>query len=326
MTTPEVSGKEKGRVIDPDTNTIRITTSGKIKGWVNHALVFFENHESTPLVLHTLPSAPKSVTTDEVPTGTAKSIPERNASKLPVPTSTVPRLLTVVEIIKREYLKNLEAKSSALLLGLHQYNEIGVLAGPEEEGELVEEADARRSREIIAVLEGKNHVQDKPRIPYMRITLCREKLPHLELAATYQPPSVRKISKSAKARARKREKKAEQDGVADQSPRRFCELGELKARERWLAGQCCFLVARRYALRLRYSPDWIPSCKLENRDICPPHLEDYACCDTSKVLDVVRIKDGVKVVLKRMNTREPELLMHKTFGQELLKQEPGETN
>jgi hypothetical protein len=55
-------------------------------------------------------------------------------------TTTIPRLITVVEIIKREYLAAMNAKWPPQLVGLFQYNEIGSLEDlveneREEEGE-----------------------------------------------------------------------------------------------------------------------------------------------------------------------------------------------
>lgn len=78
----------------------------------------------------------------------------------------VPRLISVVEIIKREYLKKLEATHSRRFLGLHQYNEIGTLedlglvvastdrTADAEELELAQ--DVERSRNIIEAMSGKH--------------------------------------------------------------------------------------------------------------------------------------------------------------------------
>lgn len=76
------------------------------------------------------------------------------ASKSSV-TSAIPRLISVVEIVKREFVKSLALKHSTRLAGLHQYNEIGCLedldttdkgAGPEED----------RATELAMALNGKN--------------------------------------------------------------------------------------------------------------------------------------------------------------------------
>ena len=42
-------------------------------------------------------------------------------------TATIPRLISVVEIVKREHLERLKARRSSSLAGVHQYNEVGAL-------------------------------------------------------------------------------------------------------------------------------------------------------------------------------------------------------
>ena len=44
-----------------------------------------------------------------------------------VSTAIVPRLITVVEIVKREHLERLKVRRSPSLVGVHQYNEVGAL-------------------------------------------------------------------------------------------------------------------------------------------------------------------------------------------------------
>ena len=41
--------------------------------------------------------------------------------------ATIPRLISVVEIVKREHLERLKARRSSSLAGVHQYNEVGTL-------------------------------------------------------------------------------------------------------------------------------------------------------------------------------------------------------
>ena len=41
--------------------------------------------------------------------------------------ATIPRLISVVEIVKREHLERLKARRSSSLTGVHQYNEVGAL-------------------------------------------------------------------------------------------------------------------------------------------------------------------------------------------------------
>ncbi|KAK7044855.1 hypothetical protein R3P38DRAFT_2881269 [Favolaschia claudopus] len=209
----DVKGKGKAReepLGDAPQNPqlIRITNHGKIQNWVSFALDFLDKHELIPIVLHTLPDTSKSTPIDNAEGAKRVSHPP----SLSHTASTVPRLITVVEIIKREYLKKLELAQSSTLLGLHQYNEIGTLeeelnigAGAAD-SQLPDDPDAQRSQAIIAALEGKSHLKTK-QTPFMRITLSKIEVPGLT-TATYQPPQTRKISKSAKARAKRREKKA----------------------------------------------------------------------------------------------------------------------
>ncbi|KAG7091088.1 hypothetical protein E1B28_010143 [Marasmius oreades] len=156
----------------PEPHSVRITSGGKIKSWVKFALEFFEKEENSnkPLVFHTLPST------------TSSSEQDPSASNPPVNTSnvvnTIPRLVSVVEIIKREYIKLLELKHSTRLIGLHQYNQIGILedlgiieASPAEGTE-----DMQRQLELSMALEGKNFPKQK-QTPYMKITLCCSEVP-----------------------------------------------------------------------------------------------------------------------------------------------------
>ena len=82
-------------------------------------------------------------------------------------TSTVSRLISVVEIIKREFLKTLETTRSTRLHGLHQYNEIGtledlglVVASSNQtlaaDAKKLGSAEVERSRNIIEAISGKN--------------------------------------------------------------------------------------------------------------------------------------------------------------------------
>lgn len=172
-----------------------------MKSWVSFALDHLERNDK-PVVLHTLPLVQ---TTNET---------EKTQGALSNATTVIPRLVSVVEIIKREYLKSLELKQSTRLTGLHQYNELGCLEDLEAEDNRMEQDTPQAANEearvqnIVQALGGENHVRQK-QTPFMRITLSTQSLPELkERGATYQPPLIRKLSKSAKARAKKREKKA----------------------------------------------------------------------------------------------------------------------
>lgn len=104
-----------------------------------------------PLIFHTISPAKGSNEGGKKPDG-----PQRLNSSV----TLAPRLISVVEIVKREYLRNLATNRSPRLQGLHQYNEIGMLedkevsAAPEEE--CVTGAAEKRSEKIIEALAGKN--------------------------------------------------------------------------------------------------------------------------------------------------------------------------
>lgn len=202
---------------------MRITQGGKIRAWVDYALRFFEENEEKALVLHTLPAANKGGSNDSRKTGvdagddddtqlrqeidTATRDKKRGLSQS---TITIPRLITVAEIIKREYLLAMDAKRMPDLAGLYQYNEIGCIEnGVEDEmdGETDEGAEDRMKM-LAEALAGKNIKIE--RIPYMRITLCRKELAGMKNGyTTAQAPLKRKLSKSARGRLRKRERQGE---------------------------------------------------------------------------------------------------------------------
>lgn len=116
-----------------------------------------QENEEKALVLHTLPGAIKSKKTEvaaddkesqEVPQGTDADNKEKKG-KLSVSTITIPRLISVVEIIKREYLAAMNAKRSPDLVGLYQYNEMGSL-----ENETGEDGEEDRAKMITEALSG----------------------------------------------------------------------------------------------------------------------------------------------------------------------------
>nr|GAT49665.1 predicted protein [Mycena chlorophos] len=232
MSDADPKGKGKAReervipIPDAPSNPypVRITTHGKINAFVTFALQFFEKHDKIPIVFHTLPPAPSKER--PVPMDPAagpskpKSKPKQEGGIAPS-AQLAPRLLSVVEIVKREYLKAmdagpvivkreyLKAMDSGPVVGLFQYNEIGILedlpeyAAPPE----VPDADPEEARRkaIAEQLSGKNHVKTK-QTPYMKVTLSRVELPP-NAKTTAQEPLKRKLSKSAKSRAKKRVKK-----------------------------------------------------------------------------------------------------------------------
>jgi len=206
-----------------------------MKNWVQFCLKFFEENPGTPIVLHTLPPKPETtVDTTEPPaaddageTGDPESdepsdklsnepISSKKSTgpqaKSPHSTSNIPRLISVSEIIKREYFRNLPPEST----GLYQYNHLGYLE--EDDAALsnpntLDEND--RVEYITAVLEGKNFLKQQ-RTPYMSITLSTTALPELEGTRTRQDPQIKKRTRSAKARLKRRLKK-EKEGLLESS-------------------------------------------------------------------------------------------------------------
>ncbi|KAI0084112.1 hypothetical protein BDY19DRAFT_556373 [Irpex rosettiformis] len=166
---------------------IRITTHGKMQAWVEFALDFFEKNETRPLILHTLPAKAKDSAESDIDgrdvLETSATTPQRTEKKKESDNDSallVPRLVSVVEIIKREYLKELDttlADGRGTLSGLHQYNELGNTApsNDQDEAGCLEE---QRAHEISRVLNSKNYPKLKRKHAFMKITLSRTPLPH----------------------------------------------------------------------------------------------------------------------------------------------------
>jgi hypothetical protein len=161
---------------------MRITQGGKIRAWVEFALKFFEarkshsiyqvpnqlikdmvaqENEEKALVLHTLPAAMKGRSKENerevavIDGNGPQDIKKETGSGFSASTTTIPRLITVVEIIKREYMTMMNAKRSPQLVGLFQYNEIGSLEDQaENENEEGEESVGDRMKMITEALAG----------------------------------------------------------------------------------------------------------------------------------------------------------------------------
>lgn len=125
------------------------------------------------MVLHTLPAVTKgkskenerreaTVTDGNEPQNAPQLARATDGSKdetgsgFSASTTTIPRLITVVEIIKREYLTAMNAKRSPQLVGLFQYNEMGSLEGKveDEKKEEGEESAGERMKMIAEALAG----------------------------------------------------------------------------------------------------------------------------------------------------------------------------
>ncbi|KAA1467393.1 hypothetical protein DENSPDRAFT_877283 [Dentipellis sp. KUC8613] len=191
-----------------DAHEMRITSHGKMRGWIEFALQFFEANEERPLVLHTLPAKPKDEQVDDAVEDTETSGEKTKEKGAASATVNIHRLVSVVEIIKRQYLKTIDMQRQLEKNGLYQYNEIGYL----EEGQEDEESPEDRAEKIARALEGTKNVRIQ-RTPYMKVTLCRTELPELaQQGKTAQAPLKRKLGRSARARLRKKQKR---EGGAD---------------------------------------------------------------------------------------------------------------
>ncbi|CAE6533140.1 unnamed protein product [Rhizoctonia solani] len=181
---------------DTSPHCMRIASHGKISLLVAFALKFLKENPKRPLVLHTLPYKPGADAEEP-------DAPEPDAKKRKIEPSTtnVARLISVAEIVKREFKEG----------SLHQYNEIGCLDEPKSpEGAGIgvpSEPGAERQAALQKVVEGKNHLPIK-RTPYMKITLSQSQLPESQVPnSTYQPPVVKKQSRGTRKRSRRRAKK-----------------------------------------------------------------------------------------------------------------------
>ncbi|KIJ66796.1 hypothetical protein HYDPIDRAFT_26218 [Hydnomerulius pinastri MD-312] len=144
-TTEHASGSATASTSAGLADTIRITRQGKLRVWVKRALDFFKANPDKPLVLYSSPSD--------------------------VSTSTIPRLVSAVEIIKREYLKGLDI-SSGNLSGLHQYNQLLF----EQRGEIPTDDSESRVNALLLALDGNSHPKQKL-APHMKITLSVQAIP-----------------------------------------------------------------------------------------------------------------------------------------------------
>ncbi|KAJ2967258.1 hypothetical protein NUW54_g13556 [Trametes sanguinea] len=150
---------------------IRITTHGKITNWVSFALEHFkvQVRRQTAGAAHAAIAqgqgsrkggCDRGADEESRTEGATAATPTEKKQKkegLPSSMATIPRLVSVVEIIKREYLKGLDARlaEQGSLSGLHQYNEIGDLV---EAGYAEGNGDGEQGRteSLAQALQGKN--------------------------------------------------------------------------------------------------------------------------------------------------------------------------
>ncbi|KLO05773.1 hypothetical protein SCHPADRAFT_910801 [Schizopora paradoxa] len=193
--------------------SIRITSGGKMKSWIEVVLKSLKENPEKPILLHTLPHATKR----DAPEAATKVDPQKDkeiedsekATSTHQPSvSNIPRLASIVEIIKREYLK--ELPQSLVKSGLYQYNRLGVL----EENESARDAnqiqsEEERTNEILAALSGSNNNLKIQKTPYMQTMLSVKPQEGLDSTWTVQDPITHKLSRNARYRFKKREQKDE---------------------------------------------------------------------------------------------------------------------
>ncbi|KAH8831689.1 hypothetical protein DL96DRAFT_1588672 [Flagelloscypha sp. PMI_526] len=174
--------------------SIRITQNGKMRDYIAYALQYLRSHEE-PLTLHTLPRNPPG------------------SSKNDHSTTTIPRLISVVEIIKREYLDLLVKERSTQLNGLFQYNSLGNLEDmehiPPKLSEDVGNEQETRAQMISNMLNASKQHSKRKQTPFMKVVLSRTPIAEGLDGFTSQTPLKRTLSKSAKMRAKKKAKKGE---------------------------------------------------------------------------------------------------------------------
>ena len=103
------------------------------------------------MTLHTLPHTEKTVSHD------GEQNKDIKPHQMHTSTTLIPRLISVAEIIKREYVKKLDSTlaEKGCLSGLHQYNELGTLEERDEgAGKVLSEED--RHRLLANALQGRN--------------------------------------------------------------------------------------------------------------------------------------------------------------------------
>ncbi|ORX36866.1 hypothetical protein BD324DRAFT_627488 [Kockovaella imperatae] len=220
----DVKCKEKtteGETVEFQSHSMRITSGGSIHSYVRFALKHLKDNPAIPLVLHTLPSnlpsSPSSTSTKKsrtkartessvqaagpdqqaqaqapvtgdadvnVGSVSSKMSPSRATSSLHPCTLTVPRLISVVELIKRQYLLELDksgkGKGKHRATGLWQYTQSGLLSDSADRdqagGPNRLKSDAFKDPEALKrVLEGSTRPKMRHR-PYLKITLSTRPL------------------------------------------------------------------------------------------------------------------------------------------------------
>ncbi|ORY32570.1 hypothetical protein BCR39DRAFT_522914 [Naematelia encephala] len=159
---------------------MRITSGGSIASYVKFALTFLDENPHRPLILHTIAPPPPPPPTTTTPTkGTKPS--KRPTSTLTPSLLNTPRLISVVELIKRAYMQRIESpesrKGKERAIGIWQYTESGLLpfVNLEREKGLQVEGDTETETALERVLGGKTQPKMTHQ-PFLQITLSTSPL------------------------------------------------------------------------------------------------------------------------------------------------------
>ncbi|WVQ77224.1 hypothetical protein IAR50_006907 [Cryptococcus sp. DSM 104548] len=182
---------------------IRVTSAGKGGNYAQFGLQWLLDVPDVPIMYHTLPPSSSSSSSHPEGSSVSKPTPKAKDGLLPV-TTTIPKLVTVVERVKREYIESLKAgrgekqdktgKGKGRDKGLWQYTETGNWTPEPVVGE-GEDAEAALRR----VLGGASRPKMKHH-PYMSIILSTKPLPEMEKVVPAQVVHV----KSKKVRGKKK--------------------------------------------------------------------------------------------------------------------------
>ncbi|KIJ51031.1 hypothetical protein M422DRAFT_44232 [Sphaerobolus stellatus SS14] len=136
-----------GETSEPSSSTtpreIRITSGGKINVYVKAGLKHLRENSKAPLIFHTLPAKDKQVSNPEPGVEVqedSEGHPKKKRKLVPT-TLGISKLISVVEILKREYSAWALSRQDAdgkhlddeLRLGVHQYNELTTLEDEQNE-------------------------------------------------------------------------------------------------------------------------------------------------------------------------------------------------
>ncbi|WWD17481.1 hypothetical protein CI109_101922 [Kwoniella shandongensis] len=171
---------------EEESHRMRITSGGSMSAYVQFGLRYLRENPKTPLVLHTLPppspspqAQPKSDKSQSESSGPSK--PRSLTTLLPC-TTTAPRLIAIVELIKREYIAQIrkdlqrtdpegKGKGKGKGKGIWQYTECGNHVPPLQE----HQEEVETMGDLTRVLGGRT----KPKMthsPYLQITLSTRPL------------------------------------------------------------------------------------------------------------------------------------------------------